>query len=122
MRPGHTVRPKKWSYDSVILFDNGTYSAIWGYFDDGGNISNKRLGVRWNGGVEEKDIGFPKQGKHATWFVEPDPLAKSILLELSNLLELSKNKSPENLANIQKALGELEARVFSDNPPQKPRN
>jgi hypothetical protein len=97
MPSGNKVRPLKWS--SVLdLFDDGGYSAIWGYYDN----SNKRvLGVRWNG----QGLGFPNQAGNPIWYVENDFLAKPILQEL--FYKVLKDNSIGNLANIQQALSEV---------------
>jgi hypothetical protein len=78
------VRPQKWTlnpnYDIRILFDDDSYTVIWGEFD-----GIKHLGARWNGG---DTIGFPSQGGNPTWHVEPDIIAHIVL---NGLLEMSNN-------------------------------
>lgn len=74
MPAGNLVRPKKWK-DVINLYDDGTYSAIWGTYDDS---SQKSLGVRWNG---ISDYGYPNQGVNPLWYVEPEFTTKMILLE-----------------------------------------
>jgi hypothetical protein len=101
MPSGDSVRPEKWLEDSIILFDDGTYSVIWGHFD---NSPQKSLGVRWNG--EGEGVGYPNRFGNPVWFVEPNFLTKPILMGLH--YEISKN-STEKLANIQKALSEVVA-------------
>ena len=69
------VRPQKWLWDENysirVLYDDGDYSVIWGKYE---NV--RALGVRWNGGT---DVGYPGQGGHPTWYVEPDFIAIAIL-------------------------------------------
>ena len=76
------VAPQKWrqdlSYPIRVLYDDGKYSVIWGKYED-----TKSLGVRWNGGT---DVGYPGQGAHPTWYVEPDFIAISILQRIFRLL------------------------------------
>jgi len=88
-----------WS-NKVDLFDNGTYSVIWGNFD---NSNEKSLGVRWNG--EGRSVGFPRRENNPLWYVEPNFLTKPILLEL--YYQVLKNSSCGNLAKIQQALSEI---------------
>jgi len=57
-----------------FLYDDGEYSVIWGKYEN-----TPALGVRWNDGTE---VGYPRQGAHPTWYVEPDFLAISILQRL----------------------------------------
>jgi len=71
-----SVKPKKWK-NILILFDDGSYSAIWGNYE---NSKSRVLGVRWNG--EDNDIGYPNLAGNPLWYVEPLFLRKSILLTL----------------------------------------
>lgn len=97
------VKPKDWywdeSYTPRILFESNeeNYSVIWGKYK---NI--KALGVRWNGGTER---GYPGQGGHPTWYVEPDFIAISIIQRLLNLA--LENQNNDYLGNIRFALTEL---------------
>jgi hypothetical protein len=86
MPAGNTVRPQKWS-NVIDLYDDGEYSAIWGNYE---NSPNRCLGVRWNG--EPNTQGYPNQGNNPTWFVEPESLAKMILLEFCSRV----NKKPND--------------------------
>jgi hypothetical protein len=99
MPSGNSVRPEKWT-NVQDLFDDGTYSAIWGNYD---NSSRRCLGVRWNGSYGK--LGFPNQAGNPIWYIERDFLAKPILLEL--YFQVSKNNSLGNLTNIQQALNEI---------------
>lgn len=76
MPSGSVVRPAKWSNVSQ-LYDDGEYSVIWGRYESSSSMS---VGARWNGGPDEP--GFPNQGAHSTWHVEPDFLTDSILHRL----------------------------------------
>ena len=95
---GKYVRPGKWS-DVIDLYDDGVYSAIWGYYD---NMRGRCLGVRWNGKFGA--AGYPNNGARPTWYIEPPQLARLIMLELGSLVI----QKPEdgNLENILKALSE----------------
>ncbi|GMO49824.1 MAG: hypothetical protein Ta2B_30680 [Termitinemataceae bacterium] len=99
MPAGHSVRPQKWGTDVIDLFDNGDYSAIWGTYE---NSATRRLGVRWNG--DPGNQGFPNQGGHPTWFVEPNFLTRMILLDFCG--QVVKNNAVGNLNNILTALNE----------------
>jgi hypothetical protein len=97
MPDGKSVRPQKWS-DVIDLYGDGKYSAVWGIYDDS---PAHRLGVRWNG---DSDVGYPNQGSHPTWFVEPDYLTKIILLDFCS--KVNKNPKVGELQNILTALNE----------------
>jgi hypothetical protein len=97
MPAGNTVRPQKWS-NVIDLYDDGTYSAIWGCYD---NSPRRCLGVRWNGNV---NTGYPLQGINPLWFIEPDYLAKMILLEFCS--KVNKNPNNGNIQHILTALNE----------------
>jgi hypothetical protein len=77
------VQPKDWQWDASypirILFDSDeeNYSIIWGKYKN-----HKALGVRWNGGVSR---GYPGQGGHPTWYVEPNFIAITILQRLQTM-------------------------------------
>ena len=77
------VRPKDWlwheNYPIRILFESEeeNYSIIWGKYQN-----TRALGVRWNGGTER---GYPGQGGHPTWYVEPDFISIVILQRLQIL-------------------------------------
>jgi len=80
------VRPKRWS-NILVLFDNGSYSAVWGNYDD----SERRiLGVRWNGNdvlENQTSKGFPTSRGKPVWHIEPDflvlPLLKNMLTQVA---------------------------------------
>ena len=101
----NSVRPAIWDKESVIdLFDNGTYSAIWGSREKG----PRSLGVRWNG--DESYVGYPNQGRNPVWYSEPTFLEHAIL---SALLEnanhgLKHARKDEFINNIRIALSECE--------------
>ena len=100
MKSGNTVRPKKWK-DVLDLYDDDSYSAIWGYYD--GSVE-RVLGVRWNG---QNSLGYPNMAGHPVWYVEPKFLRKSILLNLLEVTNISKleNKA-DYIKNILLALKE----------------
>jgi hypothetical protein len=64
----------------IVLFDNGEYSVISGYYQ-----GNSTLGERWNGC--DGNIGFPNQAGHPLWHVVPHflhvPLLHGLLDELA---------------------------------------
>jgi hypothetical protein len=102
MVPGNTVRPQKWT-NVIDLFDDGTYSAIWGEYD---GTAQRCLGVRWNGDTDE--IGYPNQGANPLWYVEPEFVARPILLWLLNAMNSNPNINNRQLymQNILLALQE----------------
>ena len=101
MPAGKNVRPQKWS-NELDLYDDGYYSMIWGTYD---YSPSRCLGVRWNGDPNDPDDkGFPNQGGNPTWHLEPDWLAKMILLEIC--ARVAKNPSYGNHQNILTALSE----------------
>lgn len=68
MPAGKNVRPSKWS-QIIDLYDNGTYSAIWGKYATSPN-EGRCLGGRWNG--ENSHKGFPNVCGNSVWHVEND--------------------------------------------------
>ncbi len=84
------VKPGKWlwdeDYEPVVLYDDGAYSAIWGKYEN-----RKCLGVRYNG-TDGEDVGYPNQGGHPTWYVEPMFLTLPLLTELL-LLSIKANNT-----------------------------
>jgi len=97
------VKPKDWLWDEhypiriVFESDEENYSVIWGKYK-----RNKALGVRWNGGTTR---GYPGQGGHPTWYVEPDFIAIAILQRLLTLaIDSGQTKY---LDNIKFAINEL---------------
>jgi len=98
MPSGKTVRPQKWS-KVIDLYDDGKYSAIWGIYE---YSKRRRLGLRWNG--DKYSQGFPSMGNNPIWFVEPDDLAKMVLLEFCS--RVIKKPKHGNLKNILTALKE----------------
>ena len=105
MPRGVDVRPQKWSR-VLDLYDDGTYSAIWGSYD---GDSQRCLGVRWNGNNTDEPYGYPNQGRNPLWYVEYGLLARPILCAL--LSDVCSNTSPrrrdEYQRNILTALSEL---------------
>lgn len=102
MVPGNTVRPQKWT-NVIDLFDDGSYSAIWGEYD---GTTQRCLGVRWNGDIDE--IGYPNQGANPLWYVEPELVTRPILLWLLNAVNSNPNINNKQLylQNILLALQE----------------
>ncbi len=97
------VNPKDWLWDDNypirILFDSDeeNYSVIWGKYKN-----HKALGVRWNGGTTR---GYPGQGGHPTWYVEPNFIAIVILQRLLTIaIDTGETKY---LHDIQFATNEL---------------
>lgn len=105
MVPARHVRPHAWT-DILVLYDDGEYSAIWGRYKKG---SCRVMGVRWNG--REDTVGYPNQGRNPLWYVEPDFLARPVLLGLQAKLSASPNVPDREayLKNIAVALGEAPA-------------
>lgn len=96
MPAGTLVRPQKWSR-VLDLYDDDTNSAIWGSYEDS---ATRCLGVRYN-------EDYPNQGGNSLWYVEPDFVAKGILLEL--LSRVNSNQNLGNIGNLLTALREQEA-------------
>ena len=105
MPAGHDVRPAKWS-ESIDLFDNGRYSAVWGHFEES---PHKCLGVRWNG--SDGEGGFPNQGVNPLWYVEPPFLTEPILQALLTIVQQDRQegsrKRDEYVRNLKSALKEF---------------
>ena len=98
MPAGKDVRPAKWS-DVLDLYDDGTYSAIWGRYD---NHALKCVGVRWND-------SYPTQGEYALWYVEPDFMTQSVL---QRLLSYAVERRDDNARTaILKALDEATKQI-----------
>jgi|GEM_PF-1615509 len=104
------VQPKDWlldeNYPIRILFDSDeeNYSVIWGKYK-----KHKALGVRWNGGVNR---GYPGQGGHPTWYVEPDFIAIAILQRI--LILALDNGLTKYLDNIKFAISELTEKMTDE--------
>ncbi|HRO97561.1 MAG TPA: hypothetical protein PLY79_10905 [Ferruginibacter sp.] len=97
------VNPNDWNLDENypirVLYDDGEFSIIWGMYQN-----RKSLGTRWNGGIER---GFPGQGAHPTWYIEPPFIAIAILQRIFTLaLDTTDHKYIEN---IKFAISELTA-------------
>ncbi len=103
------VKPQKWlrdeNYPIRVLYDDGEYSIIWGKFEN-----HRAMGVRWNGGTA---VGFPGQGGHATWYVEPDFIAVSILQRLLTMAQDCADRT--YYENILFAIQELNDKMFNIN-------
>lgn len=100
------VRPAIWDKATVIdLFDDGTYSAIWGSREQS---PDRSLGVRWNG--DEAYVGYPNQGRSPVWYSEPEFLQRAILLAiLEKLTGMPENpRKSEFIENTLKALNECQ--------------
>lgn len=72
------VKPERWS-NIIVLFDDGTYSAIWGNYD---KSENRVLGVRWNGNetiTNQSLKGFPTSRGRPVWHVEVSFLTLPII-------------------------------------------
>jgi hypothetical protein len=71
--------------------------------------NTRALGVRWNGGT---DVGYPGQGGHPTWYVEPDFIALSVLHKILTLA--IDNDDREHLDNIHFAIQELTNKMMTE--------
>lgn len=103
MHNASDVNPDKWQ-DLIVLYDDGSYSAIWGIYE---KREHKSLGVRWNG--EPDNDGYPSQGGNPLWYVEPALLTEAILVQLGSIVA-AKHHSDEMrqyLPNIEIALSEF---------------
>jgi hypothetical protein len=95
------IKPGKWR-NIKVLFDNGWYSVIWGDYKD---LPYRCVGVRWNGKANK--LGYPNQAGYSLWYVEPEFLTKTILIELKKQVE--QNGAWGKLDNIILALEECES-------------
>ena len=68
------VRPEKWT-GLTVLFDNGEYSVISGFYEDD---TRRALGERWNGNGSNP-LGFPTGRGYPVWHVIPRFLEIAIL-------------------------------------------
>jgi hypothetical protein len=84
MPSAEQVTPQKWSRKTV-LFDNGVYSVISGFYEGG---EGRVLGERWNDGGN-RAIGFPNVAGYPIWHVLPEFLAIPVLNGL--LLEVARH-------------------------------
>jgi len=104
------VIPKDWLWDENypirILFENDeeNYSVIFGKYKN-----NKSVGVRWNGGTTR---GYPGQGGHPTWYIEPDFLAITILQRI--LILAIDNNDTKYLDDILFAINELSVKMAKE--------
>lgn len=104
MANAREVTPGAWS-DILVLYDDGEYSAVWGRFR---NSSRRMLGVRWNG--KHGEVGYPNQGGHPLWYVEPSFLERSIILALGEKLHRSPQipHREQSLQHLATALNEAQ--------------
>jgi len=98
MPAGVTVKPKSWT-NVIDLYDDGTYSAIWGNYR---NSQSRCIGVRWKN--DPTPVGYPHYRQYPLWYVEPSFLVKPMLLEFCGLV--IKNNALGKLENIIIALQE----------------
>lgn len=75
------VHPAKWRNERV-LYDDGEYSAVWGNYE---KRPHQQLGVRWNGVADHP--GYPNQGGHSLFYIEPEFLVPYVLRGLLARLE-----------------------------------
>lgn len=70
MEPEKVISPKKHVKDVRVIFTNPdkTFSIALLEYDE-----VKRVGIRWNGGENEK--GYPQSCGHPTWFLLPKAVA-----------------------------------------------
>ncbi len=105
------VNPHDWNWDPTypprVLFDNGIYSVIWGKFKE-----DHCIGARWNG---EEQRGYPGQGAHPTWYVEPGFLAAPIVHHLHHMgLAGHANVNMENVRFALTQLAHLSSATITD--------
>jgi hypothetical protein len=58
--------------------------------------------MRWNG--EPNEVGYPRQGNYATWFMLPDELSIPLILSIPAINALSNIKSAKSLLKVIKQL------------------
>lgn len=100
--PGSQVRHSKVT-NELHLFDDGYTSAVWCNFF--GN-PQRCLGVRYNG--TDGAQSFPNKNGFPLWYIEPDFVTRSILLEL--LAAISRDHSVGNIEHVLTALREFQGR------------
>jgi hypothetical protein len=100
--PGSSVRYSKIT-NPIDIFDDGYTSAVWcSYF---GN-PQRCLGVRYNG--TDGAVSFPNKDGYPLWYIEPDFVTRSILLDI--IAAINSDSSVGNLANALVALREFDNR------------
>lgn len=100
--PADWARPRR----PDVLFDNGTYSVVAGYYQN-----RRAIGERWNG--EEGTVGFPSQGGNPLWHVVPEWLHAPILHGLID--ELARNpqrQTPEGMMSPTDTANARRHRIF----------
>jgi len=100
--PGSSVRYNKIT-NAIDVFDDGYTSAVWCSYN--GN-PQRCLGVRYNGA--EDSVSFPNKEGYPLWYIEPDFVTRSILLDI--IAAINTDASVGNLANALTALREFDAR------------
>ena len=73
------VKDNKWSDDSVVIYDDGDVSFIWGRYEDS---THRTLGMRWNLSEGRYEPGYPHNRSHPRWLVLPDVIVWSSFLGL----------------------------------------
>ncbi len=75
-----------------VLYDTGAggYSVAHGEsFCDSTNACGRMLAMRWNGaGLNDKDIGFPKNGAAAHWFPIPREFTAVVVNKIRETQEI----------------------------------
>lgn len=84
------VHPGKWG-QKTVLYDDGEYSAVWGEYE---RRPSKQLGVRWNGSAGHP--GYPNQGGHSLFYIEPEFLVPYVLRGLLDHLALD-SETPDRI-------------------------
>ena len=70
--------------NSVVVYDDGDVSFIWGNYE--GN-PNKTLGMRWNVSEGQFKVGYPHNKQQPRWIVIPDVIVWSSLQGLLSLIK-----------------------------------
>lgn len=110
--PGSNVRYSKIT-NAIDIFDDGYTSAVWCSYN--GNPV-RCLGVRYNG--THDSVSFPNKDGYPLWYIEPDFVTRSILLDIIAAINL--DDSVGNLENALTALREFDARLPRQTNPNAP--
>jgi hypothetical protein len=100
---GASVRYSKIT-NAIDLFDDGYTSAVWCSYC--GN-PQRCLGVRYNGA--DDSVSFPNKEGYPLWYIEPDFVTRSILLDI--IAAINNEPSIGNLTNALTALREFDTRL-----------
>lgn len=77
-------RDTKWSDDSIVIYDDGEVSFIYGKYEG----CPRTLGMRWNISEGQFNLGYPNYNRlQPRWLVVPEIIRWSSLLGLLTLVK-----------------------------------